>query len=145
MISASVQTKMNSKPLKNAVEKAAFKNFGHAAFRIRIDAQAMIKRGPTIKKKRGGKKRKRREHQASPAGSPIATSRGQAKRAIVYSATKESAIIGPRHSFVGLSFRAHELGETFHGIDYPERPTMGPALEQNLNRFASDWAGSIGE
>jgi hypothetical protein len=57
----------------------------------------------------------------------------------------QDALIGPMASLVGEAGRAHELGEEFRGHEYPERPFMAPALEKNLDRFAGDWAGSIGE
>jgi hypothetical protein len=37
------------------------------------------------------------------------------------------------------------MGGEFRGHEYPERPYMAPALEKNLDRFAGDWAGSIGD
>ncbi len=65
-------------------------------------------------------------------------------RAIRYDVDADGAIIGPLHSAVGEVGAVHEFGETYHGTDYPERPFMGPALEQNENRLAAMWAGSVG-
>lgn len=123
-----------------ATDDAAFRNLGHAAATIRKDAIDSIVQadGPsapgeaphthTQKVTKKGKVRK-----------------GNLQRAIAYDATKEDAVIGPRFSVVGLAGRAHELGEEFHGEQFDERPYMWPATEQNLPRFAQDWAGSIGE
>lgn len=122
-------------------KSATFRNLGHAAATIRKDAQASIEQaeGP------------------SPVGSPPHTHtggvtkkgkprKGNLQRAIQYDVDKsaEDAVIGPRESVVGLSGRAHELGEEHMGQDFPERPFMGPALEDNLDRFHASWAGSVG-
>jgi hypothetical protein len=126
--------------IQTAAEKAAFKNLGHAAAAIRKDAIASIHfgegpskpgsppntHGPSKTKK--GKDRK-----------------GQLQRAIVYDVGPDSALIGPRFSVVGTSGAAHEFGGQYKQDNYPERPFMGPALIRNIDRFASDWAGSIGE
>lgn len=130
MIGLKVTTTDTTKAVADATEKAAFRNFGHAAARISKDAKASIEQaaGP------------------SPAGSPPHTHKGKfLSRAIRYDANKVSAVIGPRESIVGEVGAAHEFGDEHHGQDFPERPFMGPALDKNLDRFASDWAGSIGE
>jgi len=122
-----------------ATEKAAFNNFGHAAAAIRKDAVESIVDEPG----------------PSEPGTPPHTHtggvtkkgkvrKGNLQRAIAYDATKDDAIIGPRFSVVGLAGRAHELGEVFHGEDFDERSFMGPALDENLTRFAQDWDGAIG-
>ena len=131
-----------SKRVSDAAEKAAFKNLGHAASSIRKTAIESIKpaEGP------------------SPPGMPPHThtagvtkkgkpKKGHLPRAIVFDVDKQKqeAVIGPRASVVGESGAAHELGEEFHGDDYPERPYMFPALETNAPRFADEYAGSIGE
>lgn len=125
----------------DAADRTTFKNLGHAAARIRKSAVESIKpaEGP------------------SPVGSPPHTHtqgvtkkgkirRGELQRAIQFDVDKgrQEAIVGPRASVVGLSGRAHELGEEHMGQDFPERPFMFPALEENLDRFQADWAGSIG-
>ena len=129
MFGSTAKTEVNTKPLAKAVDDATFRNLGHAAATIRKDAAASIEKvdGP------------------SPEGQPIHTHRGAyARRALRYAVETDFAVIGPRASMVGEAFAAHEFGEVFRGTDYPERPTMGPALERNLDRFASSWAGSVG-
>lgn len=131
-----------TKRVKDAADKAAFKNLGHGASAIRKTAIESIKQaeGP------------------SPPGTPPHTHtggvtkkgkqrKGNLQRAIVYDADKarQEAVVGPRYSVVGESGRAHELGEEFRGDDYPERAFMGPALEENIPRFADGMAGSIAE
>lgn len=131
MIGANVTMTTRPAAVAKAVDKAAFRNMGHAAARIRKDAQASMEKaaGP------------------SPAGTPPHTRKGQLPRAITYdySRKEQSAVVGPRASVVGEAGAAHEFGEVFRGDDFDERPFMFPALEKNLSRFAADWQGSIGE
>lgn len=82
----------------------------------------------------------------SDPGEPPHTHRRQfLKRAVIYAADKDGAVIGPRHSAVGTSSQVHEFGGERFGAEYPERPFMSPALERNIDRFAGEWRGSIGE
>lgn len=119
-----------SKRVTAAADKAAFKNFAHAAARISKDAKASIENAPG----------------PSSPGSPPHTHRGSfLRRGIRFAADKQGAVIGPMASVVGEAGSAHEFGGEFKGNDFPERPFMGPALDQNLDRFAGEWAGSIGE
>lgn len=130
MIGMMVKTEGMTKRVADAAEKAAFRNFGHAAARISKDAKASLVTaiGP------------------SSPGTPPHTHRGAyLRRAVRFAADKEGAVIGPMASIVGQAGEAHEFGGGFRGQDYPERPFMGPALAKNLGRFAGDWAGTIGE
>lgn len=74
----------------------------------------------------------------SPAGSAPHTRRGQLRQAIAYSvdAPAKQAIVGPMFSVVGEAGAAHEFGGMFRGVNYDERPFMGPALDDNANDFA---------
>lgn len=133
--------------LKEASEKAAYRNFGHAAASIRKDVQQTIERAPRQPRSGGGRKRKRRAAAtiASPPGRPPRTRRGALRRAIRFDVSKTSTVVGPVHSIVGESGAAHEFGGQYKGAEYPERSFMGPALERNISRFADSWRGSIGE
>lgn len=140
MIGTAFQFTDQSKRVTNAADAASFRNLGHAAAAIRKDAVESIVAadGPSAPgtpphTHTGGVTKKGKVR------------KGNLQRAIVFDADKESAVIGPRFSVVGLAGRAHELGEEFHGDLYPERAYMGPALDRNKDRFASSWAGSIGE
>lgn len=136
-------------PDSPAMRDAKFSSFSHAAAKIRKTAQAKIKRGPKEErqgaKRRQGRRVRRARHQPAPAGQPIRTQSGRARRSIVYAADHEGAVIGPRYSVMGESMSAHEHGGSYMGADYPQRPTMGPALAENEDRFAEDWQGSFGE
>jgi len=71
---------------------------------------------------------------------------GVLQKAIVFvvDKAKQEAVIGPRFSVAGTSGSAHEFGGQYKKQVYPERPFAAPALEQNLDRFAGKFAGSIG-
>ena len=115
-----------------AEETARYRNFGHAAASIRKSAQASIVDAPGP---------------SAPGTPPHTRRRGkrpsQIRRAIVYSADKFGAIVGPRASVLGTAGGAHEFGGSFRGSKYPQRPFMFPALFRNQRRFGQSWAGSI--
>ncbi len=121
----------HTKRVQNAADQATFRNLGHAAASIRKTAieEIIVAEGP------------------SDPGTPPHTRRRQLKRAIKFDHDKASqtAVIGPEASVVGEAGAAHEFGGEFRGAEYPERPFMEPALEANVDRFASEWTGSIGE
>lgn len=134
-------TEDNFNRLIDAVEKASFRNVGHAAAAIRKDAIESIKsaKGP------------------SEPGTPPHTHtsgftrkgklrRGDLQRAIVFAQNRKekTAIVGPRFSVVGESGSAHEFGGEYLGQDYPERAFMAPALEKNIDRFGGSFSASIG-
>ena len=147
MIRITVTIENYMQRVSKSAEKAKFANFRHASARIRKDAMASIKRAPKELRISGKSRKKvrirRAKHKAAPAGQPPYTQRGAVRRAIVFAADKTGAVIGPRESIIGTSASAHELGGTYKGARYPERPFMGPALVKNAARFASDWAGSV--
>jgi len=130
------------------VTSAKFRSFQHGAASTRKAARASIKTAPKGQKtggrRKGGKKVRRAVHQAAPAGSPVRTQRGAYRKAIVYDANEDGAIIGPRASVIGTSGQAHEHGGSYRGGKYPQRPVMGPALELGAERFAANWEGAIG-
>jgi len=132
----------NFNKVAEAVEKAAFRNVGHAAAAIRKDAIESIKPAEG----------------ASEPGTPPHTHtsgvtkkgklrRGELQRAIVFAHNREEneALVGPRFSVVGTSGAAHEFGGEYLGQDYPERPFMSPALENNIDRFGGSFEASIGQ
>ena len=70
----------------------------------------------------------------SQPGQPPTTRKGLLRRAIRYelASDKMSVVIGPTYSLVGTAGEAHEFGRRYKGADYPERPFMGPALQEVL-------------
>ena len=83
MIGVEVKTEDQTKRVTDAAERAAFRNFGHAAARISKDAKESLvtAEGP------------------SPPGTPPHTHQGAfLRRAIRFDATKEDAVIGPMAS-----------------------------------------------
>lgn len=132
MISADAQVQPRMDRVQRSADRATFQNLHHAAFAISRDAKASIEKSG----------------EPSEPGSPP-TTRGKGGKnlrgAIFTDANMESAIIGPRASFVGDVGEAHEFGEDRKGDSFPERRFMQPALERNLDRFAYGMRGSIGE
>ena len=131
MFGLTLQFEDKTQRVKDAADQSSFRNLGHAAASIRKTAieSIIVAEGP------------------SDPGTPPHTRRRQLKRAIKYDVdhAAESALIGPEASIVGEAGAAHEFGGQFRGEEYPERPFMEPALETNVDRFASEWAGSIVE
>jgi len=117
--------------IQKEADKATFKSIGHAAFSIRKTIRESIVKSAD----------------PSAPGKPVATrgKRGNVKNSIFVYADEDGAIIGPRASFVGDAMEAHEFGRSRGGRNYEARPTSGPGLEKNLDRFAQEFAGSIGE
>jgi hypothetical protein len=117
--------------VEKAVQKTAYSGVRHAAMSIRKDIIGSIEQS---------------QDPAEP-GSPVRTRgrRGNVKRSIYAAVDGDAAVIGPRYSFVGDAMEAHEFGTSRFGTDYPARPTSGPALDRNLDRFADWFAGRIGE
>jgi phage gpG-like protein len=128
-----------------AARRAVYRAVEKTAFAIRTTAVGSIQRG-AVEPQPSGKKKSRKRARIVPSapGSPPHTRFGQLKRSIVYAAAKGEAVIGPRGSIVGESATAHEFGGNYKGEDYPGRPFMGPALDSNLTKFGSSFAGSIG-
>src|SRR6185369_9630139 len=104
MFALQVKVEDTTKRVEDAAEKAAFRNFGHAAASIRKDAQSTIEKSES----------------ASAPGTPPHTRRGLLKRAIRFDADRRRAVIGPVASLVGESGAAHEFGGEYKGEDYPE-------------------------
>ena len=131
MFGFSIKSETNFKPVEQAADRAIYRSIKHAAFSIRKYIRESIKKSTD----------------ASAPGQPVATRgrKGNVKNSIFAAIEPANAIIGPRFSFVADAMEAHEFGGTRHGRDYPERPTSGPGLTANQDRFAQSFAGSIGE
>jgi len=127
-----IKTESRFHRVEQAAEKATFRNFGHAASRIRKDAAASIERA---------------EGPSAPGTPPHTHRRVFLRRALRFHVDKErgDAIIGPRASIVGDVGEVLEFGGKRGDTTHPARPFMFPALERNVPRFAADWVGAIGE
>ena len=119
-----------TKRVKNAAERAGFRNFGHAAASLRKDAIASIENSPVP---------------SDPGEPPHTRRRRLLPRAIRYAVDKQGAVVGPVASVAGEVGQAHEFGGRYMEQNYPERPFMFPALERAAPRFAGEWRGSVGE
>lgn len=131
MFGFTAKTETDFGKVEKAKDRSVFKNIRHAAFSIRKYVRESIKKRKT----------------ASTPGQPVATrgKRGNVKNSIFVAADRDTAIIGPRFSFVGEAMYFNEFGKTRGKRKYPERPTTGPGLTANTDRFANSFAGSIGE
>jgi len=131
MFGMSVKTEENVKAVEKAGERAIYKNIRNAAFSIRKYIRESIKKSAD----------------PSEPGQPVATRgrKGNVKNAIFVHTEQDMALIGPRFSFVGDAMEAHEFGKRRGEDEYPARPTSGPGLEANTDRFAESFRGSIGE
>ncbi len=121
------------KKLDRAISKGAFKSFANAAASIRKAARKSI-----LKRRKPG-----------PPGGPIRTRFGKGgglarrKSSLLFSASKDGAVVGFTASKMGQSMEVHEHGKSRGGVKFPERPTMAPALERSLARFHREWKGAI--
>lgn len=131
MFGFSAKVDVDTKPVEKAAERSIYKNIRNAAFSIRKYIRESIKKSP----------------EASEPGEPVATrgKRGNVKNSIFVAADDTTALIGPRFSFVGDAMEAHEFGTSRKGDKYEARPTSGPGLLANTDRFADSFRGSIGE
>lgn len=131
MFGARTQFKAMPKRVQKAAEKGAYRSFSHAAASIRKAARESIVRSSV----------------PSQPGGPVHTKRGRgggrAKRAIFYKADKQGAVIGFSARKLDQAMQVHEHGGTRGGAQFPQRPTMYPALEKNLARFHREWKGAI--
>lgn len=132
MFGMKATTQNNFGRVARAASDATYRNIRHAAFSIGKAAKGLIKKSS----------------EPSDAGDPPTTRAKGGKNlrgAIFTAADKDSALIGPRESWVGDVGEAHEFGVPREGDRFPERPFMNPALMMSIPRFAKDWEGSIGE
>jgi ApbE superfamily uncharacterized protein (UPF0280 family) len=129
MFTTKVTIQDRTKRVKAAADKAAFRNYAHAAASIRKDAAASIVKSPD----------------PSEPGEPPHTRKRLLPRAMRFAVDKEGAVIGPRASIAGQAGSVHELGGSYKGQTFPERPYMKPALDRAIPRFAGSWQGAIGE
>lgn len=131
MFGLNVQILPKFERVARAASRAVYANVSHAALSIRKTIRESIKRSGT----------------AARPGTPVATrgKRGNVKNAYFADIQPDHAIIGPRYSFVGDVMEAHEFGKSRKANTYPARPTAGPGLLANTDRFAESFRGSIGE
>lgn len=132
----------------HAVDKAAFKNLGHAGASIRKDIQASFppsarKIFRRVRSKKTGKRSKKAFYRPSSPGSAPGLASGRLRRAIAYKADKRSVVVGPGFRRAGKVGMAHEFGGEYKGGTYPVRSFMAPAFKRALPRFAGSWKGSI--
>lgn len=131
IFSAKVLYANQSKRVWTAAEKAMRWALAKSAYRIMADAKSTIKRSD----------------KPSAPGTPPHTSRGALRASIRYAVdyTIPEAVIGPMGSVIAGIGELHELGGTYKGHEYPSRAFMGPSLDRELDKFAGEFSGSIGQ
>lgn len=130
MFGIETKSEVSPKRVKDATDKAVFRNFGHAAASIRKSESESI-----VKSK-----------EPSPEGQPPHTrgrGRKSLKRAFRYAVESNEAFIGPVASAVGEVGKAHEFGGQYKDEVFEPRPFGMRALKKALPRLASSFAGSI--
>lgn len=122
-----------SRNVERAAARGNYRNLFHAAASLRKAAARSVEKAP--------------KGEASAPGEPPHTHRGAfLRRALRYfvDKQKQEALIGFQASKVEDVGAVHEFGEERGGVDFPERPTMLPALAENAARIGDQWRGSIG-
>ena len=118
--------------VQKLADKGIFRSLGNAAASVRQTARKFIK----VRKG------------ASPEGDPPHSRKGKAKRkdAVLFAVDRprDTAFVGFMAPVLGQSMSAHEHGGKYLGQDFPQRPTMGPAMEANLVRFGNEFEGILG-
>lgn len=82
---------------------------------------------------------------SSAPGARPHTRRGLLKRSILFGvdSTRQSVVIGPARSIIGISMTAHEFGGLYRRRNYPKRPFMGPALLKTAPQLPKLWEDSL--
>lgn len=129
MFGLTISTTDDFRKVEEAEKKATVRALKIAGFAIRADAIKSIEQSPD----------------ASAPGQPPHSRRGQLRRAILYDvdASSRVAVVGPRATLVGESAQAHEFGGAYKKQDYPARPFMRPALDQELDKIPAGFSGQI--
>jgi hypothetical protein len=138
----------NFKAVEKAERKASLRNLKVTAFSIRKDTIDSIVAAPAGEASAPGSPVHTRTRGTIKSGKNKGKKRlGQVQRATNYDVDQSAmnAAIGFRASVVGDSMNAHEFGGEYKGESYHERPTIGPALDKNIDRFGNSFSYSIGE
>ncbi len=130
MIDFKTETHFTPEAVQIAAEKGNFNSLGHAAASISKDAKQSVKRAAQDKPSR-------------PGTPPHTHRRVFYRRAIRFDVDKQKqeAVIGFMHSIIGTTGATHEFGLTIDGTNFPERPTIGPALDRQAARLGNNWRG----
>ena len=124
-----VRIRMREERLRKAMARARTGSLSSVGYLISQIAKSKIKRS-----RKPGR-----------PGQPPTTRRGLLRRAIRYqmSSDKYSVVIGPIYSMVGTSGQAHEFGGQYKGARFPERPFMGPSLDEAMPQIGPKFRGSV--
>ena len=123
------RTEFDKRVIFKAVRRGNIKSLRQAGAYIRKSARNKI----------------RKSSNASTPGTPPHTRRGLIKRSLLFGVEKarRRVLIGPAHTFVGLSMTAHEFGGKYKRQRYPKRPLMSPTLENVRPKLPELWKNAI--
>jgi len=141
MFGLSVQIKDEIDRVRQRAKDAGRKSFARTAFLIRKSAIESIvsAQGPSAP---GSPPHTHSRTRVTKKGKTI--ERGnRLRKAILYKADKQGAVIGPSSRIFGKAGKAHEFGGEFRGESFDKRPFMSPALKKNLDVFARSWSNSV--
>jgi len=133
LFSVKVKTEDRTDKVKKSIEKAVFRNLGHAAATVARDARQSIKSSLLPSK---------------PGEPPHTRNGGPLRRAIRFAELpnwfQRGFVVGPRASVIGdILGGLHERGGKRGKELFPKRPFMSPALNRSQRRLADIWRGSL--
>jgi hypothetical protein len=107
------------------------------------NAKALRRAGAYVRK--SARNSVSRSAKSSSPGAPPHTRRGLLKRSILFGVEnqRQSVVIGPAKSLIGISMTAHEFGGMYRRRKYPKRPLMGPTLERVAPQLPKLWRDSV--
>ena len=107
------------------------------------NAKALRRAGAYVRK--SARNAVSRSAKSSSPGTPPHTRRGLLKRSILFGTEKQrqSVVIGPAKSLIGISLTAHEFGGMSRRRKYPKRPLMGPTLLKAAPALSKLWTDSV--
>lgn len=159
-VAAQLKVQLREDRLRQAIKRAAAGSLSAAAFviqtksRQKIQTRAKLPKLKPVYTKADLKARLRALDKAaelrdkaksSPPGQPPRTRKGLIRRSVLYAVDKQrlEAVIGPSFQRIGKAASAHEHGGQYKGQRYPQRPFMGPTLDENLGMIPQKFKGAL--
>ncbi len=104
---------------------------------------ALCRAGAYIRK--AARNRVSASEKASAPGSPPHTRKGLLKQSLLFGVDqrRDSVVIGPAESIIGMAMVAHEFGGRYRKRRYPKRPLMGPTLGKTASKLPALWEKSV--
>lgn len=124
-VDVSVKQQLRLERIAKAAERSRAGNLRSVGYLISTLAKGKIQRSKT----------------KSQPGEPPHTRRGLIRKAIRYAVAddRRSVVVGPAYSMIGTAGEAHEHGGRYKGETFPQRPFMGPALQEALPQIGPQY------